>query len=194
MTKANMRTMAALATIGALLTLAIGIAMFGIDESTQVSDENDASRSAGSWSGVTEGFLAVATPCCDRASVWETLDTITPDGQRARPASLKEAAQWLNEWPYRSRDDEDSDPEELSVAAQGSEVRCYGQQPDGGVLNNDDDDEVVLRGLRGRRDCVYTKWQAWAGRDADEPQRERHWVGIDGKGYFRGRVEYWRPD
>lgn len=146
--------------------------------------------SAGSWRQVTEGFLAVATPCCERASVWGALETVTPDGQRARAASLEEAAEWLDEWPYRSRDAEGSHDATPEVAALGSEVRCYGTRANGEVLNNDND-EKVLRALRLKRNCVYTKWKAWDEPTADGSERERHWVGVDGDGLFRGRVEYW---
>ena len=182
-----------LTTIGAFLVVAVGVAVVTSDRSPQAEDSTHVYPSAGSWSTVTEGFLAVATPCCDRASLWDALDTISADGQRARPASLAEAAQWLDEWPYRSRDEQDSDEAEFRVAAQGSEVRCYGPLEDGGVPN-DDDDEVVLEALRRGGNCVYLKWKAWAARNPNEPQRERHWVAIDGKGFFRGRVEYWHPN
>jgi len=58
-----------------------------------------------SWKPVVEGFLAVPTPCCAKADLWDALETVTADGQRARPAFAAEAAQWLDDWPYRSRDD-----------------------------------------------------------------------------------------
>jgi hypothetical protein len=83
--------------------------------------------SSKSWTPAVEGILAVATPCCYKASLWDDLDEVTDDGQRARPASEVEAAQWINDWPYRSRDDDDkTDEAQRLVAAQNGEVRCVG--------------------------------------------------------------------
>ena len=79
----------ALALIGALS--AIGFAL------TRGSD------GARSWKTHADGILAVATPCCSGASLWESLDTERDDGNRPRPANAEEAARWLNEWPHRSR-------------------------------------------------------------------------------------------
>ena len=45
-----------------------------------------------SWKPAAEGFLAVPTPCCTKASLWDALDAVTPDEQHARPASAAEAA------------------------------------------------------------------------------------------------------
>lgn len=177
----NKRIAVALAIVGGVLLLVAGIAMTKRGE-----------KKAASWSPAGEGFLAIATPCCARASLWDSLETVTPDGQRARPASTSEAAQWLNAWPYRSREDRDSpvDPQ-LHAAAQSSEVRCTGR-PTGGEIPQRGDDEETLEAVRQRRECVYTKWRAWSGETAEARQNERHTVWADEKGFFHARVDYWR--
>lgn len=67
MKTANKRTVVALA-IGVALIVAAGIAL------TQRSEKVE------SWNATAEGFLAVAKPCCYRASLWDALDTVTSDG------------------------------------------------------------------------------------------------------------------
>lgn len=146
---------------------------------------------AESWTQSVEGFLAVATPCCSRASLWDALDAVTHDDQRARPASAAEAAQWLNDWTYRSREEHDSaDEEELSVAAQSGEVRCMGS-PTGAEVPQDGDDEKTLEAIRHRRECTYGKWKAWSAETAKKRPNERHTVWADDDGLFHGRVDYW---
>ena len=146
---------------------------------------------AESWAQSVEGFLAVATPCCSRASLWDALDAVTHDDQRARPASAAEAAQWLNDWPYRSREEHDGgDEDELSVAAQSSEVRCIGA-PTGAEVPQDGDDEKTLEALRHRRECTYGKWKAWSAETAKKRPNERHTVWADDDGLFHGCVDYW---
>ena len=168
-----------LAAIGVALILAVGIAFTMRGEK------------AGSWNAAAEGFLAVATPCCYRASLWDTLATITPDGQRARPASAAEAAQWLNDWPYRSREDHDSPQEaQLNASLQNTEVRCVGPQT-GGKIPRYDGDEQALEALRQRPECVYAKWKVWSAETAGEHPNERHVVWADEDGFFHGRVDYW---
>lgn len=149
-------------------------------------------QGAESWKPAAEGFLAVATPCCTEASLWEDLDTVTSDQQRARPATAAEAAEWLNEWPYRHRDESDTfQTEQLRVAARSSEVRCAGE-PSGPELRPDGDDEETLRGVRFRRECKFVKWKAWTGDTAKKRPNERHTVWVDEEGRFLGRVDYWR--
>ena len=147
---------------------------------------------AESWKPAAEGFLAVATPCCTEASLWENLDTVTADEQRARPATAAEAAEWLDEWPYRRRDQSEApDAAQLEVGAQSKEVRCVGE-PSGPELRPDGDDEETLRGVRFRRECQFVKWKAWAGDTAKKRPNERHTVWVDEDGFFHGRVDYWR--
>jgi len=147
---------------------------------------------AESWTQPVEGFLAVATPCCSRASLWDALDVVTPDKQRARPASAAEAAGWLNDWPYRSREEHDSaDDEALNVAAQSREVRCIGA-PTGEPVPQGGDDAETLEAIRHRRECTYGKWRVWSGETAEKRPNERHTVWVDDAGWFHGRVEYWR--
>lgn len=145
-----------------------------------------------SWKSAFEGFLGVATPCCTEATLWPTLDTVTDDGQRARPASAAEAAQWLNRWPYRARDADD-EPEQvaLSVAAQSSEVRCVGAATGPEVPRNGDDEET-LEAIRRRPECTYAKWKVWNAHVAEEHPNERHTVWLDQEGFFHGRVDYWK--
>ncbi|MBW2222932.1 MAG: hypothetical protein DRH23_12975 [Deltaproteobacteria bacterium] len=144
-----------------------------------------------SWMPSVEGFLAVATPCCRRASLWDALDTVTQDHQRARAASAAEAAQWLNDWPYRSREEHDrADEFDLRVAAQSSEVRCTGA-PTGPEVPRDGDDGKTLEAIRHRRECTYTKWKVWSGETAKKRRNERHTVWADDEDLFHGRVDYW---
>jgi len=146
---------------------------------------------AESWTQPDEGFLAVATPCCSRASLWDALDAVTHDDQRARPASAAEAAQWLNDWTYRSREEhQGADEGELSVAAQSSDVRCIGA-PTGAEVPQDGDDEKTLQAIRHRRECTYGKWKAWSAETAKKRPNERHTVWVDDDGFFHGRVDYW---
>lgn len=164
--------------VGALL-LAVGFAL------SRRADK------ATSWNPAVEGFLAVATPCCTTASLWDALDKVTADGQRARPASVAEAAQWLNDWPYRGRDEHGTPGEEqLGVAAQSSEVRCVGA-PTGPEVPREGDDEETLEAIRYRRECTYAKWKVWSGETAEEHLNERHTVWVDEDGFLRGRVDYW---
>ena len=172
----------ALAMIGGALILAVGIALTKRDEK------------AASWNAAAEGFLAIATPCCTRASLWDALDTITPDGQRARPASTAEAARWINDWPYRSREDRDSPlVAQLNVALQSSEVRCSGP-PTGAEIPRHGDDEETLEAIRHRRECVCAKWKVWSAETANNRLNERHTVWADDDGFFHGRVDYWQPE
>jgi hypothetical protein len=181
MKTANKRMVVALAiAIGGALILAVGIALTKPDEK------------AAAWNAEAEGFLAVATPCCTRPSLWDALDETTPDGQRARPASAAEAAQWLNDWPYRSREDFDSpDEPRLHVAVQNSEVRCTGPAA-GDDIPRHDRGEETLKALQHRPECVYTKWKVWSAETADERPNERHTVWADEDGFFHGRVDYWQ--
>ncbi len=179
---ANKRIFVALAAIGAVLILAVGIVLTMRGEKAE------------SWNPAAEGYLAIATPCCTRASLWDALDTITPDDQRARPASAAEAAQWLNDWPYRSREDHDGSQEaQLDVSLQSTEVRCVGP-PTGGRIPRHDGDEVTLEAIRHRRECVYAKWKVWSAETADERLNERHTVWADDDGFFHGRVDYWQSE
>jgi hypothetical protein len=178
----NKRTIVALATIGVVLSLAAVVAMINRREKVD------------SWNEAAEGFLAIATPCCTRASLWDALDTVTPDGQQARPASAAEAAQWLDDWPYGSREEPDRPHEaQLSVGIQNTEVRCVGP-PTGADIPQRRDDEETLEALRHRRECVYTKWKVWSAESADEHLNERHTIWADDDGLFHGRVDYWQPE
>jgi hypothetical protein len=182
--------LAALATIAGILIIGIGVGLAFItgSRSGQATDESKPSDAAGSWSTEDEGFLAVATPCCSRASLWDSLDAVSPDGQRARPVLPDEVVGWLNAWPYRSREDRDgSGDTELRVAARGRLVKCRSRQAFGKVPN---DDEDVLRRLRDRRECEYSTWKAWTEETSAGHLAERHTVWVDEDGNFRGRVEY----
>ncbi|MBW1876689.1 MAG: hypothetical protein JRE45_11535 [Deltaproteobacteria bacterium] len=180
MTRPKKHIAVMLTIIGGALVLALVIAMTNRDEKPA------------SWTAAAEGFLAVATPCCTEASLWDTVDRVTPDGQRARPASAAEAAQWLNDWPYRSREDLDSpDDEPLTEALRSSEVRCIGS-PTGGEIPQRGDDEETLKATRHRRECGYAKWKVWSGETADRHLNERHTVWADEDGLFHGRVDYWQ--
>lgn len=148
-------------------------------------------ESEGTWEAEVEGFLAVATPCCYRASLWESLDEVTADGQRARPATSAEAAEWLDTWPYRSREEADSfEQPELSVAAQSTEVRCTGPATGAPVPRRGDDVES-LEAIRTRRECTFAKWKVWSGETAAQRPNERHTVWVDEQDRFHGRVDYW---
>lgn len=169
-----------LAVIAAALIVALVIVLRGRRENKQ------------SWEPVVEGFLAVATPCCYRASLWGSLEDVAADGQRARAATAAEAADWLNTWPYRSREaDSVFDEEELSLAAQSNEVRCIGPQTDERVPRRGDDVET-LEALRKRRECSFAKWKIWSGETAKQRPHERHTVWVDEQDRFRGRVDYWQ--
>jgi hypothetical protein len=184
MKAAHKRSLAALA---ALVAIVAGV-VFAL--SGALSNPGD---QAESWTQSVEGFLAVATPCCSRASLWDVLDAVSHDEQRARPASAVEAAQWLNDWPYRSREEHgraDADEDELSIAAQSAEVRCVGA-PTGVEIPQDGDDEKALEALRHRSECTYGKWKAWSGETAKKRPNERHAIRADDDGLFHGRVDYW---
>jgi hypothetical protein len=170
------------------VTIAIGAILFAVSLAlTGPADE------AESWKPAAEGFLAVATPCCTEASLWNALDTVNADGQRPRAATVAEAAQWLNEWPYRSRDEEGtSAKEELGTAMQGSQVRCVGAPTGPELAPRDGDDEWTLKAVRYRRECSYVKWKVWSGDTAQEHLHERHAVWFDEDGFYHGRVDYWR--
>lgn len=170
----------AITVVGMAILVAVGFA---------VSKDADTEKS---WKPEVEGFLAVATPCCTRASLWDDLDTVTADGQRARPASAAEAAQWLSEWPYRSRDEHGTaDEEQLRIAAQSREVRCTGP-PSGPEVPQRGDDEETLKALYFRRECTYAKWRVWTPGTAESHPNERHTVWVDEAGLFRARVDYWK--
>lgn len=144
------------------------------------------------WYAAVEGFLAVAEPCCVRASLWESLDEVTSDGQRARPATAAEAAEWLNTWPYRNREDDPTFEEPaLVLAGQSTEVRCTGK-PTGDPVPRRGDDVESLEAIRARSECSFAKWKIWAGETATERPHERHTVWVDEQKRFRGRVDYWR--
>jgi hypothetical protein len=180
MQRTDRRTVLAVAVIGWALLVAVVFAL---------SRRADTAKS---WKPAVEGFLAVAIPCCTEVSFWDALDTVTSDGQRPRPASAAEAAQWLNEWPYRSRDEHGRpDEEQLSVAAQTSEVRCIGA-PTGPEIPRNGHDEETLEAIRYRRECTYVKWKVWGGETAEKHLHERHTVWVDEDGFFHGRVDYWR--
>ena len=144
------------------------------------------------WYSDTEGFLAVATPCCTRASLWSSLEEETADGQSARPATAVEAAEWLNTWPYRSSEDDATFEEPtLILAGQSTEVRCTGA-PTGDPVPRQGDDVESLQAIRARRECSFAKWKIWAGETAKERPHERHTVWVDEQDRFHGRVDYWR--
>jgi len=169
---------ASIAAVAALLSAIVFIF-------TRPADGNE------SWKTATEGFLAVATPCCNNASLWEDLDTLTADQQRARPATAAEAAEWLNTWPYRERGQSDApDVERLQFAGRSREVRCVGE-PSGWEIIPDGDDEETLKGVHFRRECTFAKWNVWAGDTAKALPNERHTVWVDEDGFFHGRVDYW---
>lgn len=160
-------------TAGALLV--VGLAWPG---------SNDGPKS---WKPIAEGYLAVATPCCTEAALWDELGSITDEGQRLRPASAAEAAAWLDAWP--SGDLETGIATE--IAAQSTEVRCVGE-PTGPEVTYNGNDVGTLEAIRQRPECLYAKWKVWTAETAEERPNERHkvWAGEDG--LFRGRVEYWK--
>lgn len=170
-----------------LIAIAVGAALFAIGFAwTRHADKPE------SWKPTVEGFLGVATPCCTEASLWDELDTVTDDGQRARPASAAEAADWLNTWPNRGYDEQSTaDEVQLQPVSQSSEVRCAGE-PSGPEIRPDVDDEETLKGIQVRRECTFVKWKAWAGETAEKRPNERHTVWVDDGGLFHGRVDYWR--
>lgn len=148
-------------------------------------------KAAPSWSPAVEGFLAVATPCCSEASLWDSLDQVTDDGQHARPATVAEAARWLNDWPYRKRGEENvPDEAQLGVAAQSSEIRCSGAAT-GPEIPHTGDDEQILKAVRRRPECQYVKWKVWNAKTGERHLNERHVVWADERGFFHGRVELW---
>ncbi|MGB5694828.1 MAG: hypothetical protein WBM46_04175 [Polyangiales bacterium] len=148
---------------------------------------------AASWKASVEGYLAIATPCCTQASLWDSLDEVT-DGQRARPVSIAEAARWLNAWPYRDRKRQDGpDDAPPAVALQSSEVRCTGPAT-GGEISRYGTDEDTLGAIRKRRECVYAKWKVWSEEAVGEIPNERHTVWVDEDGFFHGRVDYWKTE
>lgn len=145
-----------------------------------------------SWKSAAEGFLAVASPCCSEASLWDNLELLRADQQRARPATAAEAVDWLNELPYREPDESDTpDAEQLELAARNSEVRCVGKAS-GPEIPPDGDDEYTLNGVHFRRECTYAKWKVWAEETAQKCPNERHRVWVDDDGFFHGRVDYWK--
>ena len=175
------RIAAAIGTIAGVLVLSVCIALFGREGSTA------------RWVTAVEGFLAVATPCCTEVSLWGALDGTSSDGQRPRPATLVEAAQWLDAWPYRLRKGGDAlDEAAITVAVQSSEIRCRGRQPGGEILRYEGD-EPALEAIRQRRGCEVNKWKVWSEDSAHGRQNERHTVWVDDDGHFHGRVDYWRP-
>lgn len=180
MQRADKRRVLAITIVVGVLALAVGFAL------TRRADK------AESWKPAAEGFLAVATPCCSEASLWEELDTVTADRQSARPATAAEAADWLNEWPYHTRDESDMpDAEELQLAARNSEVRCVGE-PSGPEIQPDGDDTETLNAIHFRRECTFAKWKAWSAEAANAVLNERHTVWVDQEGFFHGRVDYWQ--
>ncbi|MEM9729416.1 MAG: hypothetical protein AAF997_12575 [Myxococcota bacterium] len=142
------------------------------------------------WHPSAEGFLAVATPCCEAASLWDDLRTETHDGQRGRAVTVSEAAAWLDTWPYREREDETTvGAQGVAVALRSEEVRCVG------AARADDvplgDDTTTLESLRGRQGCSFARWQVWAEPTAAELPHERHTIWADEDGLFHGRVDHW---
>ncbi|MGB5813148.1 MAG: hypothetical protein WBG86_21620 [Polyangiales bacterium] len=141
------------------------------------------------WQPATEGFLAVATPCCTEASLWDSLSTESPDHQRPRAATPAEAAAWLNTWPYRERG-ANSDMEEPAVSMRSSEVRCVGP-PSGPPVPRNDDDEETIAALSKSPACVYARWKVWKNGARGGRPNERHTVWADESGLLHGRVDYW---
>ena len=145
-----------------------------------------------SWKPAAQGLLAIATPCCTKVSLWEELEGLSDDGERARPASPTEAAEWINEWPYRLREEQSAAGEtEFHLASRGSEVRCAGE-PSGPEIRPDGDDTETMRAVRFRRECTFVKWKVWSAETAEELPNERHMVWVDEDGFFHGRVDYWQ--
>jgi hypothetical protein len=175
-----------------VLTIAIVVVAIILAVGFTLSRRADTAPSAPSWKPAVEGILAVATPCCTRASLWEDLDEVTDDKQRARAASAEEVAQWINDWPYRDRDDDDKTREaQPLLAAQSSEVRCLGE-PSGPDIRPEGDDVETLWAVHFRRECTFAKWKIWTPQSAGERMNERHTVWVDEDGLFHGRVDYWK--
>jgi len=145
------------------------------------------------WRTEVEGLLAVPSPCCTEATLWDSIEDVSDDGQRPRPATAEEAALWLNTWPYRERG-EKANPDEpsLAIRIKNEEVRCTGEPTGPDVVPRTGGDAYTLEVVRLRRECVFTKWRVWAPETAEWRMNERHtvWAGEDG--FFRGRVDYWR--
>ena len=143
---------------------------------------------AETWEPVAEGFLAVATPCCSDADLWDELDSTNEDGQRARPASATEAAKWLNTWNHAS---DTTTARELDVAAQNTEVRCIGKPTGEPIVPNGNDIETI-NAIRRRPECMYSKWKVWTSETAERRPNERRVVSVDDEGFFHGRIDHWR--
>lgn len=141
-----------------------------------------------SWEPAAEGFLAVATPCCSEAHLWDELGSTDQDGQRARPASAVEAAGWLNSWGGGSNSAAAQEPR---VAAQNIEVRCVGKPTGEPIVPNGNDVETI-HAIRRRPECMYSKWKIWISETAEGRPNERHTLWIDEDGFFHGRVDHWR--
>ena len=168
-------------------TLGVGVTLFAIGFVLSAPADE-----AVSWKPAAEGFLAVATPCCTQVSLWGALDEVTDDGQRARAALAEEAARWLNEWPYRSRDERDAPREWLLRAAmENSEVRCV-DVPAGREVVPRGDDVTTLEEIRYAPGCTFIKWKVWSTKSEPKLPNERHTVWVDEDGLFHGRVDYWR--
>ena len=154
----------------------------------------DAEPETETWQPAVEGFLAVATPCCEEASLWSDLSVETDDGQRGRPATAEETAVWLDTWPYRERGEEEvPEASELKVSMRSSEVRCVGPASGADVPRNGDD-AATVEALRNRRECSYARWRVWAEETAEDRLNERHTVWADEDGLFHGRVDYWKAE
>jgi hypothetical protein len=182
MQRADKRILLALALLVAGLHFAVGFAL------TRPTSE--------SWKIHAEGLLAIPTPCCSEASLWESLDEVSEDGQRPRPATAVEAARWLNDWPYGDHDEAAfSEGEPLEASVKNMEVRCVGTPTGPEIVPRTGSDAYTLESIRLRRECVFTKWRVWSQETTAttaERLHERHtvWAGEDG--FFRGRVDYWR--
>jgi hypothetical protein len=144
------------------------------------------------WRPEVKGLLAVPSPCCRDATLWDSIDDVSEDGERPRPATAAEAALWINTWPYLPRGEE-VDPGEpaLEVGIKNSEVRCTGT-PSGPDVPQTGNDAYTLENVRLRPECVYTKWRVWAPQTAEWRRNERHTVWAEEDGFFYGRVDYWR--
>jgi hypothetical protein len=165
-------------------TIAVGCAVFVIGFVLSQRD-NDAP----SWKSVADGFLAVPTPCCTEADLWNELDTTREDGQRGRPASAEEAAEWLDAW----RDGAEGElTEELQVAAENQEVRCVGK-PTGPAIFPSAEDTETLETIQRKPECSYAKWRIWSSETAERRHHERRTVWVDEAGFFHGRIDHWKP-
>lgn len=143
------------------------------------------------WQPEAEGLLAVPSPCCVDAALWKSIDEVSKDGQRPRPATAAEVALWINTWPYLPRGEErDAAEPPLKVGIKNSEVRCTGT-PSGPDVPQTGDDAYTLESVRLRPECVYTKWRVWAPETASTRRNERHTVWAGDDGFFYGRVDYW---